>query len=551
MTTDVVIVGGGLAGACLAIQLRQRVRDLSVVVVERARFPVPESAHKVGESSVEIGAHYFNEVLGLSHALIPAKIPKLGLRYFFPAGDNSAIERRPELGQTHYHSVLSTQFDRGRQENLLREQCMAHGVEFLDEHHVVDVQLAEGDGPHRVQVRRGDDERTLACTWVVDATGRRGLLKKKLGLQEANGHGVNSSWWRVDAPIVVDDLSTDAHWQRQVPFGMRRLSTNHFMGEGYWVWVIPLASGATSVGIVADPEFHPWSTMSSRAAALGWVEQHEPQLYELLRPHAANLADFRTQKNFSYGATQVFSEQRWALTGEAGVFVDPFYSPGSDFIAMSNGFVTELVAAHHGGEEIGARARGYDRQYLAMYKSFLLLYEGQYGFFGNAQVMPLKVVWDYASYWGSTALLYFADKLHDPAFMKRVTIDVVQVFRLSSSAQRFFRAWHAADRGERGTPRLMNYHVLEFLAQWQADLRRDYDDDTLRRVLRENRKLMELVLAWMYRRATGSDRKANPYRLTITADDIVQPPAQLDMLEALNAYVNEHTQVQDGIRVVV
>ena len=86
MTEDVLIIGGGLAGSTLAIQLKQRMPSLSVTVLERQRFPVPEAAHKVGESSVEVGAHYFNHVLGLSHALIPAKIPKLGLRYFFPAG---------------------------------------------------------------------------------------------------------------------------------------------------------------------------------------------------------------------------------------------------------------------------------------------------------------------------------------------------------------------------------------------------------------------------------------------------------------------------------
>jgi hypothetical protein len=40
----------------------------------------------------------------------------------------------------------------------------------------------------------------------------------------------------------------------------------------------------------------------------------------------------------------VFSARRWALTGEAGLFLDPFYSPGTDFIAISNTYITELVA---------------------------------------------------------------------------------------------------------------------------------------------------------------------------------------------------------------
>ena len=61
---DVLILGGGLAGLTLAMQLRQRFADIDIHVLERRTHPVPHAAHKVGESSVEIGAHYFENVLG-------------------------------------------------------------------------------------------------------------------------------------------------------------------------------------------------------------------------------------------------------------------------------------------------------------------------------------------------------------------------------------------------------------------------------------------------------------------------------------------------------
>ena len=54
---DVAIVGGGLAGLSLAIQLRQRDPDIAVTVLERNTHPVREAAFKVGESTVEIGGH--------------------------------------------------------------------------------------------------------------------------------------------------------------------------------------------------------------------------------------------------------------------------------------------------------------------------------------------------------------------------------------------------------------------------------------------------------------------------------------------------------------
>ena len=46
---DVVILGGGLAGATLAIQLKQARPETSILVAEKRQHPVPEAAFKVGE----------------------------------------------------------------------------------------------------------------------------------------------------------------------------------------------------------------------------------------------------------------------------------------------------------------------------------------------------------------------------------------------------------------------------------------------------------------------------------------------------------------------
>ena len=62
---DVIILGGGLAGLTLALQLHDRLPELDIVVLERATHPLPLAAHKVGESTVDVGAHYFGETLGL------------------------------------------------------------------------------------------------------------------------------------------------------------------------------------------------------------------------------------------------------------------------------------------------------------------------------------------------------------------------------------------------------------------------------------------------------------------------------------------------------
>ena len=201
----------------------------------------------------------------------------------------------------------------------------------------------------------------ITARWVVDASGRAGLLKRQLGLARPSTHGANAAWFRVSSRVKVDDWSDDPAWRARVPSGQRWLSTNHLMGAGYWVWLIPLGSGSTSFGIVADGDLHPFARINRFERALDWLREFEPQCADVVEAHAAELEDFLALQHFAHGCARVFSADRWALVGEAGVFTDPFYSPGSDFIAMGNDYVTDLIvrdAARRGHR--GAR-RGVQR----------------------------------------------------------------------------------------------------------------------------------------------------------------------------------------------
>ena len=63
--------------------------------------------------------------------------------------------------------------------------------------------------------------------------------------------------------------------------------------------------------------------------------------------------------------------------------------------------------------------------------------------------------------------------------------------------------------------------------------------------------MLELVTGWLYRRATGTEVAADPYRMVLKRSDVVDPPRRLDMFEDLDRYINGHTEVRDGVRVVV
>jgi flavin-dependent dehydrogenase len=499
---DVVIVGGGLAGLTLARQLRIEAPHLTVFVAEKRAHPAPEAAFKVGESTVEISAHYFHTRLGLADHLRSAQLEKFGLRYFYPSKTNHRIEERFELGPSRFPPVPSFQLDRGRFENMLLETERAAGTEVLDSCRVTSVEF--GDRVHRIEIAAANGSRTIEGRWIVDASGRHGLLRRKLGLDKPVGHGANASWWRIGRRLKVDDWSDDSEWRARVPGGERWLSTNHLMGKGYWVWLIPLASGSTSVGIVADDALHPYGRINRFDRAVDWLQEFEPQCAEVVAAHRDHVEDFLALRHFAHGCTQVFSADRWALIGEAGPFTDPFYSPGSDFISMGNELAVDLIARDAAGENIAERTAFFNSTYLRLYDAFLRLYENQYPIMGNAQVMTCKVAWDNACYWAITALIFYQGRLRDLRFMMEVEDLLRRFFVLHARMQQFLREWSAADERIAGAG-TTNVVTLDQLRQLQAELGGPaLDAEALRARLQANFDWLERFAAALLALATDS-----------------------------------------------
>src|SRR5207253_3592829 len=134
----------------------------------------------------------------------------------------------------------------------------------------------------------------------VDASGRNTLLQRKLGLAKKGNHHANSAWFRIGYPININDWSADPTWKARITEGDRSLSTNHLMGPGYWVWLIRLASGSTSVGIVTDASMHPFEEMNRFERALSWLHANEPQCAQVVEQHLWQVQDFRVMKDYSY-----------------------------------------------------------------------------------------------------------------------------------------------------------------------------------------------------------------------------------------------------------
>ncbi|KAA0109790.1 halogenase [Mycolicibacterium sp. P1-5] len=498
---DVSIVGGGAAALTLALELHRARPATRIQVIEPNLHPVPEITHTVGESTVEVSAHYLRDHLGLGEHLRTAQIRKMGLRMFFSVDRNTDIAQRMELGSSSFVPQVTYQIDRGRLENELSRRCLAEGVE-ITRGRVSTVQLSEEDTPHTISIQDGASTTCSTARWVVDASGRNRLLPRRLGIRQANEHHCNAVWFRVATEIDVGRWSDEPDWQGRLVEGDRALSTNHLMGEGYWVWLIRLASGATSVGIVADPVYHPFDGFNTLSKATGWLRDHEPQCAAVVDEHADEIKDFRVMKKYSHGATKVYdAKARWCLTGDAGIFLDPLYSSGLDLVAIGNGLITDMISRELDGEDVVARAQISDTLFRSLTEMWLAVYQDQYSLMGVPSVMSAKIIWDVAFYWGFIGLLYvngrYVSLADDPGFVPHLD----GLIALSNRVQRFFREWAAIESGTPTVPFVDLYAPLNFMVSLHTAMigpseKFNEQFDTNARLLRRVAgQLVETVLA--------------------------------------------------------
>ncbi|WP_293240856.1 lycopene cyclase family protein [Mycolicibacterium sp.] len=461
---DVTIIGGGVAALTLALELRSERPATRIQIVEPTPHPVAEITHTVGESTVEVSAHYLRDRLGLGEHLRTSQIRKMGLRMFFSREGNTDITQRLEVGGSSFVPLATYQIDRGRLENELTERCLASGVDIARAR-VRSVEFGAEDRPHTISLQSGDVSSQTTARWVVDASGRNRTLPRQLDLKRPNGHECSAAWFRVAAEIDVGRWSDDPDWQARLIEGDRAMSTNHLMGDGYWVWLIRLASGATSVGIVADPAFHAFDEFNTLEKARAFIREHEPQCHAELVKHENLIMDFRVMKKYSHSVTKAFDgKDRWCLTGDAGIFLDPLYSSGLDLVAIGNGLITDMISRELDGEDVVARAAIDDSLFRSLTDMWLNIYRDQYALMGTPTVMGAKVVWDVAFYWGFVGFLYSNGRFASVADDPEVVPYLEGLIELSNRVQLFFREWASVDSGESAAQFLDLYRPLNFMA---------------------------------------------------------------------------------------
>jgi flavin-dependent dehydrogenase len=422
LSYDVVVTGGAVAGASTAILLRRRIPGVRVLVVEKSdRFD-----WKVGESTVEVSAYFLTRVLKQYDHLSREQLPKQAFRYWYSNDSVSCLREASEVGPTQLARTPSFQLDRAKLDEHLLSVAAEEGAEVWRPARLTSFELA-GDAGNTVTVEKADGSRVaVRCKWLVDATGRHAMLaRKRGGVTPIESHPISAIWVRyrgVKDLDGVDVAGTDpADPYARAVLASRRLATNHFTGWGYWIWFIPLQGGETSVGLVWDKRLVTPEGKTPLERLTRFLDGNV--LTRELVEHAEPIAeDCRFYGHLPYFVDR-FIGPGWTCVGDAGGFLDPFYSPGLDQMAFSVHTRVELMRRALGGEPPEEMARAYDehnRKYARFFHYFYeSIYRDKYYVMGDYDTMTAAFLLDTALYYAAAVMPIYrwsADRLGVPPF---------------------------------------------------------------------------------------------------------------------------------------
>jgi flavin-dependent dehydrogenase len=303
---DVVVIGGGPAGATVSTLLAQQ--GSRVQLFERERFP----RFHIGESLIPETYWVLKRLNMLPKMQHSHFVKKYSVQFVNAGGKLSAPfyfwDNKPhECSQTW--QVVRSEFDQ-----MMLNNAREHGVDVHEGVRVVEV-LFDGDRAVGVRIRpESGPDREVRARVVVDASGQNGLLQNKLRLRVwdpvLNKGAIWTYWEGAYRDTGRDEGATMV------------LQTADRKG---WFWYIPLHDNVISVGVVA-----PFDALFKGRGPYAQTYEEEVERCPAVKQRvsgATRVTGYFATKDYSYRSRQV-SGDGWVLVGDALTFLDPLYSSG-------------------------------------------------------------------------------------------------------------------------------------------------------------------------------------------------------------------------------
>ena len=188
MKCDVAIIGGGLAGLSLSIDLRKR--GFSVVVIEKGNYP----RHKVCGEYISMESHEY--LYRLCPSLSQFSLPII-TNFKLSSTGKTEFQAKLDLGGFGISRYLL--------EELLYKEATKLGVVFLLKCKALDIDYDKNDTTYRIKTISGDVTAKLVC----NSTGRKSNFETKE--RETNVTGTNYVGIKYHVKIDRDPSFVEIH----------------------------------------------------------------------------------------------------------------------------------------------------------------------------------------------------------------------------------------------------------------------------------------------------------------------------------------------------
>jgi len=305
---SVAIIGGGPAG-CAAGRLLAawghpvRLLDNSDAASARARGlaeSLPPSARKA-----------------LAQTTLLEAVDRRG---FYRSTGNTVVWKTGEQRVENFGGAPGYQVFRPDFDSVLLGAAREAGVTVHRQATVREVRC--GDGHAVIGYRTGNDAHTLRARWVLDCSGRAGVLARRYRTPGRRTYALVGEW-------------ASTH-------GWRLPDQTHTLVEAYrdgWSWSIPISPSLRHAGVMIDG-----ASPRRDGRALIDAYRAEVEKAEALR---AAVDDGRLNRAWACDASTYSSTRpggrNWLLVGDAASFVDPLSSAGVNK-ALASAWLAAVVA---------------------------------------------------------------------------------------------------------------------------------------------------------------------------------------------------------------
>lgn len=408
---DVIIVGAGISGNCMAISMLKKMPNLKVLIIEKEKV----SFKKVGESTSDLGAIYLN-LMGIDH-LLSKQVKKTGLSFIFEDGVEFLSPSYPSLANGYQlnREIFDT--------DLLNESislgaislkgCTVKEIKKLADYNI-DVLVEDSSG----------EKNKLSTVWLIDCSGRTALLAKKMNwpANDELKFYTASSWGHFNKTKSWDDKKS---WKESI--GKKEDSTVHFMGKGYWVWHFPLNDNSLSLGIVYDKEVFKGEKPRDIFAR---ITKENLFLKRIL--DGAELERFFHRDKLPYLYKKSCAKGLLSIGDSVG-FTDPLFSPGLEIALQGIDQSSKILLSFFKDRSKFSfkKMKSYESSFYNAIESRIFTYRKRYQIMHHADIFISWARFDFMGYYALHVIpaVYFPSRaLRKPVYLNTLSRGIYGFF---------------------------------------------------------------------------------------------------------------------------